>query len=284
MDESRLVESTYLMRPKILMYHATKTIHDTNDSIAGAAYWRSFLFFTAVLLLSISAIPSRAVAQGGGLGGGLGGFEPNTSYPPNEYYVALEIYRSGDLENAVNAFDAALRRTRKDINGRWIDAIPVYAMLAECYWQFGDLEQARFNIDEAFMIAVRYQGWLENIDWQGTLRQGAVSPPSAWLWPDARGINRIPTSNRVKFRSGQLLTEQAIQATNGQAFEELNIKVMDIIEVMRGLAIASYRRRILLGPLAQQEPLGSQLVEATRFPASLQLPFGKSLIASMRTV
>ena len=78
------------------------------------------------------------------------------------------------------------------------------------------------------------------------------------------------------------MTEAGLVA--GGVIEEPNIKVMDIIEIMRGLAIASYRRRVILGPLIQQEPLSSQVVEATKFPADLQIPIGKKLIAAMRTV
>ncbi len=57
---------------------------------------------------------------------------------------------------------------------------------------------------------------------------------------------------------------------------------MDIVEIMRGLAIASYRRRILLGPLAAEDRLASQLLEATKFPAGARLPITDSLIGSMR--
>lgn len=249
--------------------------------------YRTFIPWRSTCVLSVLvwiAGGSHAVVhgQGGGLGGGLGGFEPKVSYPSNEYYAGLEIYRSGDLENAVEMFESALRRTRKDINGRWIDAIPVYAMLAECYWQFGDLEEARRNAEEALSLAIRYRGWLANVDWESTLRQGAITTPPSWLWPDARAVRRLATSTRVQFRSGQRLTESLI--AQGGTIEELNIKVMDVIEIMRGLAIASYRRRAILGPLVEHDPLAANVVDATKFPAELQYPFGKSLIAAMRTV
>ena len=160
--------------------------------------------FSVLLPAAFSVLLPAATARSQPVGQ-LGGFEPSVSYPSNEYYAGLEIYRTGDLENAVEMFQSALRRTRKDINGRWVDAIPVYAMLAECYWQFGDLEEARRNADEALILAVRYRGWLGNVDWEGTLRQGAVTNAPSWLWPEARAIKRLPTSTRVQFQSGQIV-------------------------------------------------------------------------------
>ncbi len=53
--------------------------------------------------------------------------------------------------------------------------------------------------------------------------------------------------------------------------------------MMRGLAIASYRRRVLLGPLSDQDPLATGLLESTKYPAGLQIPIARSLIGSVRT-
>ncbi|WP_372716900.1 hypothetical protein [Novipirellula sp.] len=208
-------------------------------------------------------MPQVSFAQGSGLGGfgTLGGVEPGGRYPSQEYYIALEMYRSGDLENAVDAFEAALRRTRRDINGRWIDSIPVYAMLAECYWQIGSVPQARENIDAAMQVAIRYRGWLNKVDWRSAVREGVQMSPPTGVWPAALAIKRVPTSDRIMFQSGQPLTEQTL--IQGGVVEEPNLRAMDIIEIMRGLAIASYRRRIILGPLSEQDNFVNELAEST---------------------
>ena len=210
----------------------------------------------------------------------LGGVEPRGEYPSQQYYLALEIYRSGDLEQALEAFDMAMGRTRRDINGQWIDAIPVHAMQAECYWHLGNLPACRASLDQAFAIAIRHRGWLSKADWQSALKPGAVVAQEDGLWPAAAAIRRVPLSDKMMFRSGQQLTERAL--TTPGAFEQANIKRIDVIEVMRGLAIASYRRRVLLGPLAEQESLASELLEATKYPAGLQLPLARTFIGSMR--
>ncbi|TWU43394.1 CHAT domain protein [Novipirellula aureliae] len=223
-----------------------------------------------------------AFSQAGGLGnfGTLGGVEPNsTTYPPQEYFVALRIYRSGDLENATDAFENALHRTRKDINGRWIDAIPVYAMLGECYWHLGMLPKVRENVDAAMQIAIRYRGWQNRVDWDSAVRQGVQLSPTRGLWPEAAAIKRIPVADRLQIGSGQHLTEQAL--AQGGVIEEFNIRSMDIVEIIRGLAIASYRKRVLMGPLANQDPLSSELAEAID-TAGLSQPIAQSMLGCVR--
>ncbi|WP_186776377.1 CHAT domain-containing protein [Rubripirellula reticaptiva] len=223
-----------------------------------------------------------AAGQGPGSGIGiLGGSQPYGQYPAPTYYLALEVYRSGDLPNAVDAFDAALRDTRRNVNGRMIDAIPALAMLGECYWHMGNVPLARQYADQAFQIAIRYEGWISRVEWESTVRVGAQRSRPTWLWPEAASVNVIPTSDRILFRSGKQLTEADL--VRGGVVEELNLRPMDVIEIMRGIAVASYRRRVILGPLSEDDPMASGLVDATKFPAGLNVPVARSLIGAMRT-
>ncbi|QDT09070.1 hypothetical protein [Planctomycetes bacterium K23_9] len=238
--------------------------------------------FTAGVLLTVlhATCAVSLLAQGGGLGGGLGGFEPSSSYPSDTYFEGLQYYRDGDLPTAVRAFDAALRDTRLDINGRWIDAIPVYAMMAECNWHLGDLAAAHQNLDNVYRLAVAHRGWLGQPEWASVLQGGAVTSRPPGLWPAATAVNRLPIKSRLKFMSGELLTEQVI--ARGGRIEERNIKIVNVVEIMRGLAVASYRRRMLLGPLAEQDPLTSEALDSTKYPAGLQIPVARTLIGAMR--
>ncbi|WP_345683803.1 hypothetical protein [Novipirellula caenicola] len=228
----------------------------------------------------LSLTPQVSFAQGSGLGsfGTLGGIEPGGRYPSQEYYIALEIYRSGDLENALDAFEGALRSTRRDINGRWIDSIPVYAMLAECYWHMGSVPQARENIDAAMQVAIRYRGWLNKVDWRSAVRDGVQVSPPPGVWPAAMAIKRIPTSDRIMYRSGQQVTEQTL--IQGGVIEEPNLRAMDIIEIMRGLAIASYRRRIILGPLSEQDNFVNELAESTNV-GGIPQPVAQTMVGAL---
>lgn len=233
-----------------------------------------------VLWLCPSAV---ACAQGGNLGGfgTLGGVEPTGSYPSPQYYMALEIYRSGDLAAAINAFENELRGGRRDIRGRWIDSIPALAMMAECQWQLGNLAAVREHVDHVMQIAIANRGWLGRIDWQGVVQPGVQLATPQYLWSEAQAVRRVPVTDKVMFQSGQPLTEDRLR--RGGEIEEVNLRTMDMVEIMRGLALASYRRRVLLGPLAEDDPVADVVLEATKYPADLQLPIGRTLIGSLRT-
>ncbi|QDT06985.1 CHAT domain protein [Rubripirellula lacrimiformis] len=227
--------------------------------------------------------PDTARGQGGGLGnfGALGGVELTGQYPPQSYYLALQVYRSGDLPNAVDAFEAALRGSRRDVNGRMIDAIPALAMLGECYWHLGNVPASRDYTDQVFNIAIRYHGWIGRVDWGTSVQANVQRTKPNWLWPEAAAVNLIPTSQRIMFTSGKQLTEADLVA--GGRIEELNLRPMDIVEIMRGVAVASHRRRIIMGPLADDDAVAATLVDAIKFPRDLNIPVARSLIGSMRT-
>ena len=200
--------------------------------------------------------------------------------PSPQYYLGLEIYRSGDLTQAVDVLESSLRGSRRDINGRWIDSIPSLAMLAECYWLLGDLETSKQYLDQAFQIAIRNRGWLGRSGFQSATRGNAVRSKPNWLWPAAAAINVIPVVDRIPYRLGDVLTEQRL--AQGGTIQEQSIRSIDIAEIMRTLAVAAHRRRIILGPLAKDDPMASSLLESTKYPAGV-VPIGRTMIGAMRT-
>lgn len=236
-----------------------------------------FFHFTPLLVaaLMLAGLSSPAQAQN------LLGVERGGQYPPPQYFLALEAYREGDMERAIEGFDQALSSTRRNIHGRWIDAIPVYAMLAECHWQLGNLPACRANLDVAMQLAVRYRGWLAQPRWDSLANGNSLRPTPQGLWASAASVNLLPIKDQMMFKSGEILTEQRLR--RGGAIEEPNLKMLNVVEVMRGLAIASHRRRVLLGPLAEQEPLAAELLESTKYPSSVTLPLARNLIGAMRT-
>ena len=205
---------------------------------------------------------------------------PQNSYPNDQYYFALEIYRDGDIATAAEAFDSALGRCRRDVNGRWIDAIPVHAMLGECFYQAGDLPAAIEQFDYALALVAKHRGWLSSLDWNDTLISAVVAPDVAASWAAPNVPPILPLNSRMKLGTGNPNIEAQIRA--GGTFESFRLTTIDAVEVMRGVAIASYRRRIIFGPLSNQSTLADQALEATKYPTGLQLPFARALIGSMR--
>ncbi|MEO9593671.1 hypothetical protein [Rhodopirellula bahusiensis] len=260
------------MEPMFLSHRfAGMTVHPTSTS------QRSWTLLSLAMIAALLCASSRSTqAQV------LGGANTGKQYPPQTYYTGLEIYRDGDLKNAINAFESALRSSRTDINGKWIDAIPVHAMLAECYWHLGHLPLCRTHLDAGMQITVRNRGWLGAIDWTSLNQGGAIRAGATNLWPEANAVRLAPVPKGLMLRSGDVMTEQRLQ--QGGAIESQNLKRIDAIEIMRSIALMMYRRRVVMGELSAQEPLAAELMESTKYPQGLNSPGGRSLIGAMRGV
>lgn len=231
------------------------------------------------IAISLVVTGRDAAAQDPLIAPGFDAVATNT-YPNQQYYLALELYREGDLANAMQAFDGALSRTRRDPNGRWIDAIPVHAMIAECLYQAGDLPGAVDNIDAALALAIRHRGWLGALTWND-LASGAVRPPDqAAAWAAPQVPNLVPMSNRLSIASGEVDLSNTLK--RGGVLESAKLTRIDGVEVLRGLAIALYRRRIIFGPISGEYEIASQTLEATRYPKGLSAPLPRALIGAMR--
>lgn len=238
--------------------------------------WLSRVTVFALCFVAIAGgVTSSLSAQRVGVG-----IPVNSQMPPQAYYAALEFYRDGDIENAMEALEQARRATRTEVNGKWIDAIPVQALAAECYWQLGDLEACQAASDEAIRIAVRNRGWLSRIRWDQLQANRAIVAPTRSLWPGAAAVNQLPLPGRLSFMSGEMITEQRLQ--QGGVIEPPSIQKIDGIEIMRGLAMIGYRRRVVMGPLAQEDTMSRELLEATKYPAGLNVALAQGLISAMR--
>lgn len=205
------------------------------------------------------------------------------SYPSETYYMALSVYRDGDLKEAIQGFDMALSRSRKDRQGRWIDAIPSHAMLAECYYEAGNLRAAHEQLDQALRISQRFSGWIGSLQWpaaqDSTLRSNINRAPW-WTGPPvvpAYTPNKVPISmtsqNVGAGPDGQLGVSTT---TTGQA--------IDAVEILRALGMVYYRRQVLLGPLAIDEPLLRQSIDAIGNPSGSTGVTGGAVIRSVKAV
>lgn len=217
-----------------------------------AQRWSILLLIVACVLGALAAVAVPAGAQGvppvAALQGG------RKTYPSQAYYFGLEVYRSGDLPAAVNSFENALSQTRRDQQGRWIDAIPVHAMLAECHFELGNLTLAHKHLDAACSIQLRFANW-----------------PSQLQWPPPQAAERNPGVNRIPWWSGPPMQETYVPSRmplnearqsigvgpdgNAAVGAQVNALTIDAVEVLRGLAIVGYRRQVLMGSLGHGEPI-----------------------------
>jgi hypothetical protein len=235
--------------------------------------------FVLAAVLIITTVASTRAQEGPIIAPGLDVPSANT-YPNQQYYLALEVYREGDLANALIAFDGALGRTRRDPTGRWIDAIPVHAMIAECLYQLGDLPGAVENIDAALALTIRHRGWLSALTWNDLASGAARAPDVAAAWAAPQIPHLVPMTGRISIASGDVDLTGTLQ--RGGVLESAKLTRIDAVEVMRGVATALYRRRMIFGAISGEYDIANQTLEAIRYPKSLELPLPRALIGSMR--
>jgi len=199
-------------------------------------------------------------------------------FPNQAYYQGLELYRDGDLPTATEAFQTALAGCIRDTHGLWIDAIPVHAMLGECFYQAGDLRQAVIQIEAALSLLSRNRDWIERLDW--TAAPGN-SPPaderSVWITDNRLSI--LATPERLLLAAGDSTSapspgKRAVLALVGQA-------QLDALEISRGAVLASYRRRLILGEIADQTSRVSPLPRAIETTDALKTPLPRILLDSV---
>lgn len=234
------------------------------------------------LLLSLACIAfiaTTAVAQNAPVIPGID-VAPSNSYPNDQYFLALQVYREGDLVNAYVAFNQSLGMTRKDSTGRWVDSIPVYAMLGECLYQAGDLPGAIENFDTALALTIRHRGWLSALTWNDLMTSPQRQPDMAAAWAAPNIPMVYPLPNRLSISTGN--ADLMTQALRGGAVESARLTRIDAVEVMRGVALALYRRKVIFGEISGEYEIAAQALEAIRYPKDLNIPVARALIGSMR--
>lgn len=259
----------------------SKNEKDGNDMAMtmGLCNTRLVKHLLVVGLAWVALTPPNANAQSAPVIPGID-VAPANSYPNDQYFFALQVYREGDLANAFVAFNQSLGLTRKDSNGRWIDAIPVYAMMGECLYQAGDLPGAIENFDTALALTIRHRGWLSALTWNDLTSAPQRQPDmaAAWAAPNVPMVYPLPNRLSISTGNADLLT----QARRGGAIESARLTRMDAVEVMRGIALALYRRKVIFGEISGEFEIASQTLESIRYPQDLHIPIARALIGSMR--
>ena len=84
------------MRPRFVILRAMQMVPTAIGTGVRTISGSWLLLFLAMTLIGISSVSAQSGS--GRRFGTLGGVEPAGQYPSPQYYVALEAYRAGDLE------------------------------------------------------------------------------------------------------------------------------------------------------------------------------------------
>jgi len=195
--------------------------------------------------------------------------QPVGDLPRSAYYVAREMFRSGNVEDAADGFQTVLNNAARTASDGWIDSIPALVMLGECFYQRGNLTQALEHYNAALTIVLKYPGWLDQFN--------IADAPLAVTDPASKGINWFrlsrPSSSLSVPDSVQLLIDvtQARAGDQGIVIAPVHLTSrLDSSEVLKTLGVALIRRWQILGPLGSHSSLTNPAIQY--FSQNLQQP------------
>lgn len=207
--------------------------------------------------------------------------------PPLTYYTAFGDYYDGEYRDALKRFQEEWRGAIKNVQTRWIDSICYHTMMGECYYQMGELDQALEQYTAALRLYLTFPDWMIRVQFPTTIRPdntNAFRQPTWGVSGRNAQLGQFPTSmlmgqgridNNAPFRQGGVVQAPILFSVNVQ-------------EIVRCTALAIRRRTELLGPVAQYDPITSDLIaELTRRPgppnhwsqAWVEIPLALALIA-----
>ncbi|MBX9788775.1 MAG: CHAT domain-containing protein [Pirellulales bacterium] len=232
--------------------------------------------FLSVLLLLCIATSARAQINpvdlgelfgpmaGPVLSAGMG--SSTQTYPHLSYYDWFATYYDGDHREAYDGFRNEAKHGRK-VPQVWIDAICGHTMAGQVCEQLGLLSEALEHYNAALQLALSYSGWRDRITFPDQL--GMVTQAGDLMLPWGPGrrpleVARLPLS--MPFFEGTLDNEKIVQ--QGGVITPPKYVQVTVQEIVRCTVLALRKRRELLGPLSQQDPLSKRVLATfNRVPA-----------------
>lgn len=183
--------------------------------------------------------------------------------PSEDYFLGFTPYYSGDYAVARRAFQEAARGGIKTGNNPWIDSICYQAMLGECFYQMGDLNEALKLHTSAVQIFLAYRGWLLGVEFPPGIDVAAGGSRVAIPWGNSKRatqIGRYPDT--MQAFAGRTDAENALAAQQGGVIASPQLFPLHVVEIVRCLTTSLRRRAELLGPTGSYDQLNTAVVEA----------------------
>ena len=183
----------------------------------------------------------------------------STHTPSTAYYLAKSSFYAGEYRQATRGFADAMRGGVRVGFQRWVDAICYHTMAGESFYQMGNLTSALREYEAALDVYLQQPNWIARINFPAI---GPTNEPvrAGIVWAPQRGtiIGHFPDS--MKSAEGNPNLQSVIQ--NGGVVSLPIFRSLDVVEVVRCMAVALRRRAELLGPTARFSPRSSLLVTA----------------------
>jgi len=180
---------------------------------------------------------------------------------PNEiHFLALQSYYSGDFRTALKGFREAGRSGFASTEGRWIDSICFHAMMGEAAYQLGDNVTANEQFTAAIKMFLVHRDWMLRVEFPDSIqpKQG-ISKAPAW-GPTSRNTTIGHFQDRYQSFQGRLDNSEVIKS--GGVVAPAQLYPVYVAEIVRCTCLAIARRREILGPACEHDPLTGELLDA----------------------
>jgi tetratricopeptide (TPR) repeat protein len=215
------------------------------------------------------------------------------STPHDGYWNSFGAYLDGDFRAAARNFREAAKDGVMNISvtapGPWIDAICYHAMIGECHFQMGANSDALDEYTAALKFFLAHRDWLLRIEMPPGI-EPEMNPRMNVTWGTTA---RATVLGRYRPRYPTLtgrIDNSGVIVRGGVVAPPIYYTVY-ASEIVRCTALAISRRRTLLGPVSEYDPLTIQVVEALGRAASgsahwsqcwIQLELGLAYAAANR--
>ncbi|MFI4876663.1 MAG: CHAT domain-containing protein [Blastopirellula sp. JB062] len=210
----------------------------------------------AVAFFLMTASPTGLLhAQGGS----------DRTKPKNAYFLGFGPLYAGEYSEALNVFDNLSSTAVRTANGRWVDSICYATMKGECFFQAGANAKALEQYNAAVLLYLQHSDWMMRLSTDTVLAIGPVSsdPRKSISWgPTSRttAIGKFPDT--MLSLQGNSPEQNRNAVNNGGVLMPQQYHPIRASEIARCLALAISRRRQILGPLGESDPLNKNLITA----------------------
>lgn len=205
-------------------------------------------------LLAVGLVPVAAAAQVAVPAG-----RPK-SCPVEAHFLAFAPFYDGDFKRAERAFSEAGRGGIRSTEGVWIDSICYHTMIGESRFQMGDLAGALDQYTAALRLFLVHRDWMLRVDFPPTLGPAQnVSKVVPW-GPSGRPVSLGHFQDRYQSLQGRLDNEEVIR--RGGVVAAPQYYPVSVSEIVRCTTLALSRRRQIMGPSCEHDPLTAELVGA----------------------
>jgi tetratricopeptide (TPR) repeat protein len=226
----------------------------SSDLKSTASRWSRRILHAAFLAVLCFTVNRQAFGQGAP---GIG------SVPSPAYFAGLAPFYDGNFNTAEGIFAGMAQGGIKNplAATAWIDSICYHTMAGECDYQMGRFPAALQRYNAALNIYLANANWMIQVQFPNGINPAQPGQIKGVPWgQSARNLRFGNYPATINIGQGQINNNAAVQ--RGGVVQMPVLFPIHVQEIVRCTALALRRRRELLGPLAQYDPMSNDLVVA----------------------